>query len=314
MFTRRVALGATLSLPAFAQSRGPLTLVAPFPAGSVTDNIARTVGQAMQEELGQTVIVENRAGAQGTLGAAHVARSAPDGQTLLVGSSVMFVAKSLYRTLPYDPVESFQAVSGIGSTSMMFMVAGNSAIRTPADLVAAAGRRDRQLSMAYGSPSGQLAQAMFSSATGTSPLGVSYRGIPQALTDLSGGHVEVAIVDLGSGIAQARTGALRPVAISAAARSAAAPDVPTLQESLPNMGIALETIIALQAPGNTPPEVIDPLDRAVQASLAKPAVQRQFATLATTPLPLSARAVADRIAQDNPRWEALIRQAGIQPE
>ncbi|MCK8784409.1 tripartite tricarboxylate transporter substrate binding protein [Roseomonas sp. NAR14] len=307
--------GLSLSVPCVARGRdAPVTLVAPFPAGTVTDNVARTVGQAMQETLGQPVIVENRAGAQGTLGAAHVARSAPDGQTLLVGSSMMFVARSLYRSLPYDPVESFAFVSGIGSTSMMLMVAPASPIRTTADLIAAAGRRDRPLTVAYGSPSGQLTLALFTTATGTSPLPVSYRGIPQSLTDLAGGHVDVAIVDLGSGIAQARAAGLRPIAISAARRSAAAPEVPTLQEAFPGIGTALETIIALQAPGGTPAEVVARLDEAVRAGLARPEVRRQFALLATTPLPLSAAGLADRVAQDNPRWEALIRQAGIRPE
>lgn len=310
-----LAVAAPLLAPGAARSReAPITLVAPFPAGSVTDNIARTVGLAMQETLGQLVIIENRAGAQGTLGAAYVARSAADGRTLLVGSSVMFVARSLYKSLPYDPVESFQAVSGLGSTSMMFMVAAASPIQTAVDLVDAARREDKPLTIAYGSPSGQLTLALLASATRTNPLPVSYRGIPQSLTDLAGGHVDVAIVDLGSGIAQARAASLRPIAISAARRSGAAPEVPTLQEAFPSIGIALETIIAIQAPAGTPPDVVAQLDRGIQAALARPEVQRQFAILATTPLPLSARELADRVAQDNPRWAELIRRAGIQPE
>lgn len=295
-------------------SAKPITLVVPFPAGSLTDSAARAVAQPLREALGQAVVVDNRAGAQGTLGAAHVARSAPDGHTLLVASSLMFVARSFYRTLPYDPVDSFQPVSGIGSTSMVFMVPDASPIRSAADLAVRAGRMDAPMSVAYGSPSGQLALALFATASGTRPVAVSYRGIPQALTDLVGGHVDAAVVDLGSGLAQGRTGGVRPIAMSAGTRSALAPDVPTLREAFPTAGAALETIIAVVAPAGTPPSAVRRLDEAVQAALARPSVRQQFATLTTAVLPLSPDALGKRIGADNARWEELIRQAGIERE
>ncbi|MBP8298063.1 MAG: tripartite tricarboxylate transporter substrate binding protein [Burkholderiales bacterium] len=301
---------------AFAQDfpTRPVTLVAPFPAGSVTDSVSRALAQAMQESLGQPVVVDNKAGAQGTIGAAFVANSKPDGYTLLVGSSVMFVAKSLFKTLPYEPVDGFQPVAGIGSTSMMFMVKDSSAYKSIADVTNAARSGREPVTIAYGSPSGQVALALFSNAAGVKPVGVSYKGIPQALTDLAGGHVSVAIVDIGSGVTQMKSGGMRALAISAQARSTAAPDVPTLAESLRGAEISLETIIAIMAPAKTPPAVVERLEKAIRAALAKPEMRTRLAGVSITPLPITAIEVTQRLKTDNPRWEGLIKAAGIEPQ
>jgi tripartite-type tricarboxylate transporter receptor subunit TctC len=313
---------AVLALPALllpASSRAqdgaarPITLVVPFPAGSVTDSVARAVATPLQELLGQVVVVDNRPGAQGTLAAAHVARSQPDGTTLLVGSSVMFVARSLIRGLPYDPVESFQPISGIGATSMMIMVPAASPIHSPGELQTRA-KRAPPVTIGYGSPSGQVALALFATASGTQPVGVSYRGIPQAMSDLVGGHIEAAVVDLGTGLAQQRSGGVRALAISAASRSPLMPEVPTLQESFPAAEGALETIIAVLGPAQTPPAMVARLDKAIRGALARPSLQERFGLLSTSPLPLETGSLAARIRTDNARWEALIRLAGIEPE
>jgi tripartite-type tricarboxylate transporter receptor subunit TctC len=306
---------ALLAAPALAQEAGrPVTLVVPFPAGSVTDNATRAVAQQLQEILGQPVVVDNRPGAQGTLAAAHVARSPADGHTLLMASSVMFVARSLIRNLAYDPVESFQAVSGIGATSMIFMVPAASPLRSLEDLNTRARRANPPINIGFGSPTGQVVLALFATASGTQPVGVSYRGIPQAMTDLIGGHIDVAVVDLGTGLSQMRSGAARPLAVSAARRSALAPEVPTLQEAFPAAEVALETIIAVVGPAGMPAPAVQRLDEAIRAALARPALQARFATLSTAVLPVSAPELASRIRSDNTRWETLIRQAGIQPE
>jgi tripartite-type tricarboxylate transporter receptor subunit TctC len=322
LFTRRklaaCVLAATLAPAAvLAQAQDfparAITLVAPFPAGSVTDAVTRALAQALESSLGQPVVVENRAGAQGTVGAAYVARSKPDGYTLLMASSVMFVARSLYKTLPYDPVDSFQPVTGVGSTAMMFMVPDASPIRNVADLAKAA-KQDKPVTIGFGSPSGQIALALFSTVTRTSPVPVSYRGIPQALTDLAGGHVNVAIVDIGSGLAQMNASRMRPIAISAASRYRGAPEVPTLQEAFPGASGSLETIIAVVAPAGTPPPVVDKLDKAIRAAMDKTEVKARFQVLNTSVLTLPTRDLDKRIRTDNPRWEALIKKAGIEQQ
>jgi len=308
---------AFIAAPSFAQEdfpNRPVTIVAPFPAGSVTDAVTRTLAQALQQSLGQPIVVENRAGAQGTIGAAHVANARPDGYTLLMGSSVMFVAKSLIKTLPYDPVKSFAPVSGIGSTAMMFLVQQSSPLQSVADLTSASKKGSRPVSMAYGSPSGQVAVALFSTITDSAPTAVSYRGIPQAITDLVGGQVDVAVVDIGNGLAQVKSGKARALAISAASRYAGAPDIPTLQEFFPDASGSLETIIAVMAPTGTPAGSIARLDTAIRAALTTDRVKEQFGTLNTTVLPLSTAQLAERIAADNPRWESLMKKAGIEAQ
>lgn len=318
---RTLAHLATFALSAIAVAahaqdfpNKPITLVAPFPAGSVTDTVTRTLGQALQEILGQSVVVDNRAGAQGTVGAAFVARAKPDGYTLLMASSGMFVAKSFYKSLSYEPMDSFQPVAAVGSTAMMFMVPADSPLKSIEDLTRAARADAKGATIAFGSPSGQLALSLYSTAAKVSPVPVSYRGIPQALTDLLGGHVKVAIVDIGNGVAQINAGKMRSIAISAQARSPAAPGVPTLEEVFPNVGVSLETIIAVIAPAGTPPAVVQVLDKAIATALARQDVKTRFAGLNTTLLPLNTAGLVQRLKSDNPKWEALIKQAGIQQE
>lgn len=325
MFDRRTLLGCALTplvalaaAPVHAQADDfpsrPITLVAPFPAGSVTDAVTRVLANALTKTLGKPVVVDNKAGAQGTIGAAYVANAKPDGYTLLVGSSGMFVARSLYKTLSYDPVESFTPVAGVGSTAMMFIVPANSPLKNLNDLARAAKEATPPVSMGYGSPSGQLAVSLFSTVTGTQPIAVSYRGIPQAITDLIGGQVQVATVDIGNGLAQVNGGKARALAISAAQRYAGAPEIPTLQESFPRASGTLETIIAIQAPAGTPAPVVQKLDAAIRQALATTEVKAHYQALNTSVLSLSSRELADRIKRDNPVWEGLMQKAGIQPQ
>jgi tripartite-type tricarboxylate transporter receptor subunit TctC len=310
------ALTLLWTLPGAAQDfpSRPITLVAPFPAGSVTDNVTRAVAKALSESIGQPVLVDNRAGAQGTIGAAHVANAKPDGYTLLMGSSVMFVAKGLFKTLSYDPMDSFVPVAGLGSTAMMFLVPQASPLKSMTELATQAKAAKQAVSMAYGSPSGQVAVALFASVTQSEPVAVSYRGIPQAITDLLGGQVQVAVVDIGSGMAQVNAQKARALAISAASRSPSAPQVPTLQETFSLPTGALETIIAVQAPAGTPAAVVDRLDAAFQKAMASPEVRAQFQTLNTSVLSLSSKQLQERMRTDNPRWLQLMVQAGIAPQ
>lgn len=307
-------LGPAAALRAEDFPTRQITLVAPFPAGSVTDAVARALAQHLHDAFGQPVVVDNRAGAQGTLGAALVAQAKPDGHTLLVGSSVIFTARSLFKRLSFDPVASFQPVAGVASTSMLFMVADSSPIRSIADLAAAARREQPPVTIGFGSPSAQVAIALFASVSQTNPVPVSYRGTPQVLADLAAGHIQVGVVDIGNGIAQISNTKMRPVAISAAGRYAALPDVQTLVEVFPGATGTLETIIAVMAPAGTPAPVVARLDTAIRAALATPELKARLAFLHLSPLPLPSDQVAERIRTDNPRWDALIRKAGIEQE
>ena len=182
------------------------------------------------------------------------------------------------------------------------------------DLAKVAKSSKQSVSMAYGSPSGQVAVALFSSVTQSEPIAVSYRGIPQAITDMMGGQVQVAVVDIGSGMAQVNGQKARALAISAVNRSASAPQVPTLQEIFPNATGSLETIIAVQAPAGTPANVVEKLEAAFQKAMSTPEVKAQFQTLNTSVLSLSSKQLQERLRSDNPRWIQLMVQAGIEPQ
>lgn len=290
----------------------PLTLVAPYPAGSATDNVARPLAIALQSILGQPVIVDNRAGAQGVIGADFVARSKPDGYTLLVASSTMFAGTGLVKNLPYDPITAFQPVSGIGSTSMMFMVRADSPVRTVADLIQTGKNQSTPLAIGFGAASAQVTLAMFASASGANVTPVPYRGTPQALTDLAGGQIPVAVVDIGNGVAQIKAGRLRALAISARTRSAAAPDVPVLSETL--KGAALETLIAVVAPAGTPAAVVEKLDQAILQALTRPELKAAFATTTTEVVPVPTAELMQMLRTETPKWHALIKAAGIEPQ
>lgn len=289
----------------------PVTLVAPFPAGSVTDAVTRVLANALSKSLGKPVVVENKAGAQGTIGAAHVAGAKPDGHTLLVSSSAIFVADSLYKSLPFDPVKSFTPVAGVGSTAMMFIVPAASPLRSVSDLARAAKQANEPVSVAYGSPSGQIALALFSTVTDSAPLAVSYKGIPQAINDLLGGQVQVAVVDIGNGLTQVNAGKARALAISASRRYAGAPEIPTLQEAFPRASGSLDTIIGIMAPAGTPTPVVKKLDAAFREAMASTEVKARFQTLNTSVLSLSSEQLGERIRADNPRWKSLMEKAGI---
>lgn len=321
-FTHRIIirLAATFLMasvsaaPALAQDfpSRPITLVVSFPAGSITDGITRPLAAALQDIFGQSVLVDNRAGAQGVIGAAFAARSKPDGYTLLMASSTMYVGTSLYKNVPYDPVKDFVPVSGVGSTSMMFMVKDTSPLKSIAELVQAAKAQREPITAAYGSPSAQLVLALLSSATGATLTQVSYRGTPQVLTDLAGGQVAMGVSDIGNGVVQLNSGRLRALAISARARSAAAPNVPTLAETYP--GLTLETLVTAAAPAGTPAPVIERLDRAIRTALARPEIKARFAALTTEVTPYSTAELTQLLKVEIPKWESLIKAAGIEPQ
>jgi len=290
----------------------PITLVVPYPAGSATDNVARPLAQALQENLKQTVLVLNRAGAQGTIGAQHVARAEPDGYTLLLASTTMFAGNSLFKNLPYDPIKSFEPISAIGSTSMMFMVQDSSPYKSIQDLTKAVKAKGDPIPIGFGAASAQVVLAMFTEETKGNITPVSYRGTPQALTDLAGGQIPVAVVDIGNGVAQMSSGRLRALAISAKKRSDAAPNVPALAETIP--GASLETIIAVVGPAGIPKPIVERLNRALLEVLNTPEIKKSFAATTTEITPLSTDELVRLLNTDPPRWHELIKAAGIVPQ
>lgn len=291
----------------------PITIIVPYGPGSATDNTARPIAQALTKSLGQSVIIDNKAGANGVIGTQAGARAKPDGYTLLVGSSTTLAANAgLFKTLPYDTQKDFQAVSGLGSTSMMFLVRSDFAAKDIKSFLAYASKQSAPVPVAYGSSSAQVALALLTKISGVKFTAVPYKGTPQAITDLLGGQVPVAIVDVGNGVPHLRSGKANALAVSAATRSTAAPEVPTLAEIWP--GTQLVTWIGLVAPSGTPMFIVEKLNAAITAALGTPEVKQQYAATVTEVEPVSHQELTRRMQRDRTLWLELIKDAGIQPE
>ena len=312
IFTLALSAAPTTALAQEYPTRA-ITIVVPYGPGSATDNIVRPVALALQQALGQTVIVDNKAGANGVIATQYGARAKPDGYTLLAGSSTTLAANAgLYKSLPYEPLKDFQPVAGLGFTSMMFMVRADFAAKDLKSFLAFAAQQSTPLPVAYGSSSAQVALALLSKASGIKFLGVPYKGTPQAITDLLGGQFPMAIVDVGNGVPQIKAGRLSALAISAGARSASAPEVPILAETFP--GTQLVTWIGLVAPAGTPLPIVERLNAAITAALATPELKQRFAAISTEIEPVSHQELGRRMQRDQVQWLELMKAAGIQPE
>lgn len=288
-------------------------LVVPFPAGSATDQIARVLGQDLQAALGQSFVVENRPGAQGTIAAEAVAKSAPDGYTLMVTTNTpQAAAPSLYKQLRYDPVKDFAPIARLGTISFMLMVKTDFPAKNLREFIAHAKSRPGKLSAGYGSAGSQVSQAMLRSMAGLEFVDVPYKGLPQAITDLLGGSIDFSFADLANALAQAKGGKLRGLGVTSQQRSPLAPDVPAIAEEI--KGYELIAWFALMAPAGTPKDVVGKLHDAAARALAKPEVAAKFASLGTDVAPMNPEELGAFIRAEIAKWARMAKDAGIKPE
>lgn len=314
---KRLAAAAALLLSAsvFAQpypSR-PVKLIVPFPAGSATDQVARLTGAHLQEALRQPFVVENKPGAQGGIAAAEVARSAPDGYTLLVTTNTPQAANvSLFKKLNYDPVKDFAPIARLGTTSFMLMIRPDFPAKNLKEFLAHARAQPGKLSAGYGSSGSQVSLAMLKSMGKLDVVDVPYKGIPQAITDTMGGSLAFTFVDLGNAIAQAKGGKLRGLAVTSAKRTALVPDLPALAEALP--GYELIAWFGVVAPAKTPGDVVKKLHEATVKGLAKEEVKEKFAAIGTDVAPLNPQEFGKFIQAEIDHWAKLVKLAKIEPE
>jgi tripartite-type tricarboxylate transporter receptor subunit TctC len=285
MNTRRCLLSTAIALLLpLAQAQEfptkPVKIVVPFTAGSATDILARTVGQKLNDLWGQTVVIENRPGAGGTIGANAVAKSPPDGTTLMVHSSGHAVNAFIYPTLPYDTQKDFVAVVPLGGQPNVLVVAPSSGYKTMADLLADAKKRPGALSFASaGIGSGTHFNAeKFKIAAGIDVLHVPYKGTPEALTDTMTGRVQYYFAPISGALAQVREGKLVALAVSSGKRSSLLPQVPTVAEAgLP--GFDYNLWVGVFAPAGTPADVVDKIGRSINRVLAEADVKERMAAL-----------------------------------
>jgi len=302
---------------AYAQSQPypsrPVKLVVPFPAGSATDQIARVMGQQLQEALGQPFVVENKPGAQGAIASSEVARAAPDGYTLMVGTNTPLAANpSLFRKLSYDPVKDFAPVARLGTISFMILVRPDFPAKSLKEFLSYSKNNPGKLSAGYGSAGSQVSQAMLRSMGKIDFIDVPYKGLPQAITDVLGGQISFTFADLANALAQIKGGKLRGIAVTAQKRSSLAPEIPAITEELP--GYELIAWFALVAPAGTPPLVVSRLYDTTVQSLNKPEVAARFNTLGTDVGLMNPDQLGDFIRSEIAKWARLAKEAGIQPE
>ncbi len=318
---QRIALntcGAVLAIfSALSQAQSfpakPLRFVVPFPAGSATDAVGRVVGQAMSEALGQSITVENKAGAQGTIGAKDVKDAAGDGYTLLVTTSTTQAAvTSLLKSVPYDPVKDFTPIGKIGTTPFVLITQQSFPANDLQGLIANAKANPGKLAFGQGSSGSWVSGSLFSSMAGADILMVPYKGIPPAITDLLGGNLQIVFADLGNGMAQLKGGKVKAFGVTSPKRASQIPDVPAISEVLP--GYDLVAWFALMAPANVPKDVAAKLTATLQAVLQKPEVKQKLSNAGIDIDSTDAAGLAKLIESESKRWAMLTKQAKIERE
>ena len=291
----------------------PVKLVVPFPAGSATDQIARVAGAELQAALKQPFVVENKAGAQGAIAAAEVAKAAADGYTLMVTTNTPHAANvSLFKKLNYDPVKDFTAITRLGTTSFMLMVRPDFPARSLKEFLAQVRSQPGKLSAGYGSAGSQVSLAMLKQLGKLDLVEAPYKGIPQAITDTMGGSLQFTFVDLGNALAQAKGGKLRGLGVTSPKRTPLAPELPAIAEELP--GYEIIAWFALVAPAKLPEAIVQRLHEINMKALAKPEVRDRFATVGTDVAPLGPAELGKFIQAEVAHWAKLVKLAGIEPE
>jgi tripartite-type tricarboxylate transporter receptor subunit TctC len=322
---RRRILGAALGLFALAGGAAaaaddypnrPITLVVPFPPGGSTTIVARIIGDKLAEALGQQIVVDNRGGAGGTIGTRAVAKSAPDGYTLLLGyTGTLAIGPTLYPGAGYDPRKDFEPIGMIGHAPNSLVVHPSFNVHSVKELVAYAKANPGKVN--YGSAGvgtvSHVAGVYFANAAGIQLTHIPYKGTGPALADLLGGHIPMAFAPIPATHASIAEGSLRGLAVTSAKRSSLLPDVPTIAEAgVP--GFEASLYYGLVAPAGTPRPVIDKLNKALRDVLATEEVRKRLAIDGAEPVPGTPEEYAKHIDQDETKWSKVVRDSGARAE
>lgn len=318
LFAAIAAIAAAASNPALAQNypTRPITLVIPFAPGGSTTIVGRGVAEKMSELLGEKIIVDNRPGAGGTVGTRAVARSEPDGYTLVLGyTGTLAIGPSLYRNVGYDPRKDFAPIGMIGNAPNSLVVNPSFPAKTVAELVAYAKANPGKVNFgsAGAGTASHITGEYFARSAGITLVHIPYKGTGPALTDLLGGHIPMAFAPIPASHTNVAAGKLRALAVTSTTRSGLLPDVPTVAESgLPGFDASL--YYGLAAPAGTPRPIIDKLNKALRDALASDEVKRQLGNDGTDITPGSPEDYAALIDKDEKKWAQLVKASGVEPE
>ncbi len=307
----------SISCAAFGQAypNKPIKAIVPFAAGSSTDQIGRAFAAKMSETLGQTIVVENRAGVNGMLGADAVAKSPADGYTILIGTNSTNAAlKSLMKKLPYDQDTAFAPLGYMGSVPLIVAVNNDVPVKTLKELIALGKTKPGLLTVASASTSQLVSSEMLAGMTGMDVTSVPYKSGPAAMTDLIGGQVMMFTADFGVMLPQVKAGKVRGLAVTSTKRSAAIAELPTVNEALGLKDYELIAYFAMFAPAGTPPDIIAKLNQAINAAAQSKDLQEKFASIGFAVEPGTPEALAQRSKLETAKWAKAIAAAKIEPQ
>jgi len=306
-----------VSSTAFADSypTKPIKAIVPFAPGSATDQIGRAFAAKMAETLGQPVVVENRPGANGMIGADVVAKSPADGYTLLFGTNSTNAAlKSLVKNLPYNQETAFVPIGYFGSVPLIVAINNDVPAKSLNGFVSLAKANPGKMTFAYASTSQRVSSEILASDAGIKMTGVSYKSGPNAMTDLIGGQVNMFTADFAVTLPQVQAGKIRGLAVTSLKRSAAIPELPTVNEALGIKNYELIAFFAAFGPAGMPKDVVLKLNKAINdAAKSKDLVER-FATMGFETQPGSPEALGQKIKLETAKWAQAIKAAGMEPE
>jgi tripartite-type tricarboxylate transporter receptor subunit TctC len=310
------AAAAVPTSPVHAQAQfpdQPIKWIVPYPAGGGTDNLARAIAEGMRPGLGQTIVVDNRPGAATNIGAELVARSRPDGYTIMsADNALMFLNEHLFKKLPFSPEKDFSYIGGIGRFPLVLVVHPAFPAQDFKSLLAylrANPGKTSYASVGLGSPH-HLAMELFKNRTQTFITHIPYRGAAPAMQDVMGGQVPMMFLDLASGLSAVQSGKVKPIAIGSPQRSAVLPDVPTLAE----LGVKDAEVFAVQGvvgPAGIPAPVVARLNQELNKALAEPSVLNRFTGFGFEPLRMSPEQFRAMARSEARRWGPVIRQANV---
>jgi tripartite-type tricarboxylate transporter receptor subunit TctC len=305
----------TSAVLAQAYPNKPIKAIVPFAPGSATDQIGRAFAAEMSKTLGQTIVVENKPGVNGMLGAADVAKAAPDGYTILIGTNSTNAAlKYLMKSLPYNQDTAFTPIGFMGSVPLMVAVNNDVPARTLKEFIDLAKAKPGQVSAASASTSQLVSSDMLASMAGVTFNSIPYKSGPAAMTDLIGGQVMMFTADFAVTVPQHKGGKIRGLAVTSSKRSPAVPELPSVNEALGLKDYELTAYFAAFAPAGTPADVITKLNAALNAAANSKELQDKFAPNGFVTEPGSAAALGERNRVETIKWEKAIREAKIEAQ
>lgn len=292
----------------------PIRLIVPFSPGGGTDIIARIIGKPLHERLAQPVVIDNRAGADGIIGAEAAAKAAPDGYTLILGTNTTHAVNAvLYPKLPYDPVRDFMPITMVGTYAFILVVHPSVPVKSVKNLIALARAKPRALNYASSGSISRLAGELFKTLAQVDMVGIQYKGGGPLITDLLGGHVDLSFVAMPPVLPHVKSGRLKALAVTSAKRSLLSPELPTMQEA----GVSdyeASSWYMLLAPGGTPQAIVARLNQEIISILQVTTVRTSLSSQGAEPVTNSPGQAAAHIRSEIAKWAAVVRVASAKPD